>query len=279
MKAKAQRPELYFHVGLGKTGTTYLQYHFFPELQGIRYIQRTRFKHYHSIIAKSDDERVLFSREFDRQLEREVQAFAASYPDTHAIIILRSPASWIASQYRRFVKNGFSGSFRDFIDVEGDQGIWSRDELLFSRKIRALDEHFGPEPLVLLYDDLKKDPYAFFDRIAAYCGASYEKGAIDLDPSHSSYKERQLKVMKRASEKLGLEARPERSSVGFLKRMQEWSRRLLSYSLLYGAYLLPDPWIPKGPLIPEVELERVRAFAADDWAYCSERAQEIGPIS
>lgn len=279
MSPATQRPELYFHVGLGKTGTTYLQYHFFPKLRGLRYIQRTRYKEYHSIIRNSKNEKLFFSREFDRQLEREVEGFAQHYPDTHAIIILRSPESWIASQYRRFVKNGFSGSFQDLIDVETDRGSWSREELLFSRKIEALDENFRKEPLVLLYDDLKKDPYAFFDRIASYCGVSYEREAIDLSPSHRSYNERQLKVMKRSAEKLSLGSRPERSRIKALKRIQEWSRRLLCYSILYSSILLPDSRIPDGPLIPDAELEKVKDFAAADWQNCVKRASNMPSIS
>ncbi len=265
-------PELYLHVGLGKTGTTYLQYHFFPKLKGVRYIQRTRYKSYPSIIEKSRGQKLFFSREFDRQLEREVARFASRYPETHSIIILRSPESWAASQYRRFVKNGFKGRFSELFDVENDDGWWSRDELLFSRKIEALDRNFRPAPLVLLYDELKRDPHRFFERIATYMGASYEPDAIDLAPSHRSYGERQLKTMKRVAERLDLSPKPRRSSLKAVKWFQEWSRRLLCYSVLYGSYLLPDSRIPDGPLIPEEELEKVRSFAASDWERCQERA-------
>lgn len=265
-------PALYFHVGLGKTGSTYLQYHFFPALKGVHYVQRTKYAQYRTIIESSKENKLLFSREFDRQLEREVSAFASFYPGTHPIIILRPPEDWLASQYRRFVKNGFSGSLSDFVDVENDRGIWGRDELLFSRKIRSLDQHFGPEPLVLLYEDLKRDPYAFFDRIAEHIGATYEREAIDLNPSHRSYQERQLKVMRKVAGKLGLEPQPRRSSSVPIKRIQEWSRRLLSYSVLYGTYLLPEAAVPRAPLIPQEALKRVRDFAAEDWEYCRERA-------
>jgi hypothetical protein len=271
-EVKHRRPELYFHVGLGKTGTTYLQYHFFPKLKGVRYIQRTRYKEFRSIIESSKDGRLLFSREFDRQLEREVSDFASSYPWTRSIIILRPPEDWLASQYRRFVKNGFSGRLEDFVDVEGDRGLWSREELLFSKKVRALDEHFGPEPLVLLYEDLKEASFAFFDRIASYIGAEYDPESIDTSATHRSYSERQLKVMRRVSGRMGLEPQPKRSGFIPLKRVQEWWRRLLSYSVLYGSYLLPDSRIPDEPLIPEASLEKVRRFAREDWEYCRERA-------
>lgn len=266
-------PSIFFHVGLGKTGSTYLQYHFFPKLQGVRYIQRTRYKQYRQIIEGSQDEKLLFSREFDRQLEEEVEKFAHHFPETHAVLILRPPESWAASQYRRFVKNGFSGSFTDFIDVKGNNGFWDRDELLFSKKIRALEQHFGPDPLILPYQELKESPYRFFDRIAAYIGASYDREAIDLSPSHRSYNERQLKLMRKVAGKLALEPEPKRSRFKALKWLQEWGRRSISYSLLYGSHLLPESSIPKEPLIRDEELEKVRSYCAEDYRYCLERAK------
>jgi len=44
--------EVYFHVGLGKTASTYLQYQLFPKLKGIKYFQRSSYKRYHKIIEK-----------------------------------------------------------------------------------------------------------------------------------------------------------------------------------------------------------------------------------
>lgn len=277
MSPPSKRPELYFHVGLGKTGSTYLQHHFFPKLKGIRYIQRTRYKKYRSIIEGSRDDKLLFSREFDRQLEREVKAFSHHFPDTRSILILRPPESWAASQYRRFVKNGFRGSFSEFIDVEKNEGLWDREELLFSRKVRALKEHFTSEPLVLLYEELKEDPYAFFDRVASYMRANYDRDEIDLSPSHSSYSERQLKVMRGVAERLKLTPQPHRSSIPPIKWVQEWSRRALSYGVLYGSYLLPSSWVPEAPLIPDKELERVREYAEEDWEICVKWAKEAAP--
>ena len=37
MTQQSSEKEVFFHVGLGKTATTYLQYQFFPKLRGIHY--------------------------------------------------------------------------------------------------------------------------------------------------------------------------------------------------------------------------------------------------
>ena len=106
--------EIYFHVGTGKTGSTFLQARIFPLLNGIYYIPTNRYHKIFQEIEKSSSTKILVSREFDQQLEREVKCFSKKYPNTTPIIVFRRHDSYIASQYRRFVKNGFTGNFQAF---------------------------------------------------------------------------------------------------------------------------------------------------------------------
>ena len=149
--AAAQQPEIYFHVGLGKTASTYLQYAFFPKLKGVHYVQRTKYRFYDAILRKGEYEKYFFSREFDQQLEAEVSQFARLYPDTKPIIIFRRHDGWIASQYRRYIKNGSSRSFEAFFDVENDSGIWPRQEVTFRPMLDLLEKYFSKKPLVLFH--------------------------------------------------------------------------------------------------------------------------------
>jgi hypothetical protein len=112
------KPEIFFHVGLGKVASTYLQHSFFPQLQGIHYIKTSKYKHSPEIIAKGEYDRYFVSREFDQQLEDEVRWFSGFYPQARPIIIFRRHDSWIASQYRRYVKNGGYLPFKGFFDVD-----------------------------------------------------------------------------------------------------------------------------------------------------------------
>ena len=101
--------EIYFHVGTGKTGSTFLQARIFPLLKGIHYIPTNRYHKIFLEIEKYSSTKILISREFDQQLEREVKRFSEKHTNTNPIIIFRRHDSYIASQYRRFVKNGFTG--------------------------------------------------------------------------------------------------------------------------------------------------------------------------
>ena len=236
----SNRPkQIYFHVGLGKTGTTYLQYALFPKLKGIHYIQRTKW--YQGVIdgiKGSNFPSYLVSREFDVQMEEEVSRFAQHFPDAHPIIVFRRHDGWIASQYRRFAKNGIHVDFDGFIDIDHDQGMWKLNELIFMDKIRLLEKTFTHKPLVLFQEDLKRDPYAFFDQIAAFTGSTYEREAVSLSAIHPSYEEKQLKAVRKFSRFLfpAQETRSRKTLLGWL----QWRRlQITSYLIMYAALLLP----------------------------------------
>lgn len=268
--------EVFFHVGLGKTATTYLQYEFFPKLKGIRYIQRTKYNRFHAIISASDETRFLVSREFDQQLEDECQKISAHYPQGRVIIVLRSPESWIASQYRRFAKNGIHSSFVEFFDVEHDSGKWKREELMFSHKLAIIEKYFEHKPLVLFHEDLKSDSYGFFDTIAQFVGATYDRNRISLGAVHKSYSEKQLKAVRKWSRYLFPEE--QRFSSNKVIHWLQWRKQqLTSYGVMFASLLMPDRWFDDIELIAPGELEKIREYFKEDYAACRAYAEANNP--
>jgi len=259
--------QIYFHVGLGKTASTYLQNKVFNRLEGITYVHPGRFRRWKQILAGLPTQKVFLSREMDQQLEREVKKFAAIYPDTHAIIVLRRNDQWIASQYRRFLKNGYPYTFTEYFDVEKNTGYWKVADAMFYPKIEILEQYFTTKPLVLFYDDLKKDTFAFIDKIAQYCGSTYDKSTISLEPHHTSYEEKQLKVMLKVSKYI-FTKNPVYAGPRIFTWIRRRSRMLLCYIILYAALLVPSRLLSKKPLIPSEELEKVRKYFEDDWQRC-----------
>jgi hypothetical protein len=267
--------QVYFHVGLGKTGTTYLQYELFPKLKGIYYIQRTRYQNAIDIIANTDYPSYLVSREFDQQLPDEVARFSKHYPDAKVIIVFRRHDSWIASQYRRFAKNGIHVDFNTFFDIDKDQGQWKQSDLNYMAKIKIIETHFSQKPLVLFQDDLKVDPFGFFDKIAAYTGTTYDKSAISIDAVHTSYSDKQLKAVRKVSKYFfpAAETHSRKTLRGWLR----WRRiQLTSYAIMGIAYFLPDAWFNDVELIPQEQLDKIRRHYADDWEQCRAYAKHIG---
>lgn len=267
--ANQQKTELFFHVGLGKTASTYLQNKVFNRFKDVVYIHPTKYRKYQKIIETSPGKKIFISREMDRQLEREVKKFAEKYPDTKTIIVLRSNEQWIASQYRRFLKNGYPYTFKEYFDIENDQGYWKIQDATFYPKIEILEKYFTQKPLVLFYEDMRKDTFAFIDKIANYLGVEYDKNTISLEPHHTSYEEKQLKVMLKFSKFLFTKD-PKYTGSYFNTWIRRRSRMLLCYIILYSALLIPGFLISKKPLIDKSELEKIKNYYSEDWKKCKE---------
>jgi hypothetical protein len=275
-KVKYDHPEVYFHVGLGKVASKYLQHSVFPHFRGIHYIPTTRFHRCIPEIRKGRHPSYLVSREFDNQFDREVTRFAAEFPDAQPIMLLRRHDDWIASQYRRAAKNGFTGPFHEFIDLGKNTGRFTRSSLDFYGKIETLERLYSNKPLVLIYDDLLKDRLGFIDRIAAYCKADYNRTKIPLKARHRSYAEKQIRFMQWISRFVPFK-NPDYSRIGIIKLFQRIPVMLYRYSILYFAILIPANWLGKGPLIPPGELAKIREATREDWERCLEyvRKNEI----
>lgn len=263
--------QLFFHVGLGKNASTFLQQRFFPKLKEIHYTQSNIYRFFPKIVAQAKYDKYLFSREFDRQFYVETNKIADLSRDANIIIILRRNDSWIASQYRRYVKNGGKQPFSEFIDLENDKGEWKQKDLYFHPMLEHLEDNFNTKPLILFYDELKKDAIVFIDRIADYLNADYNISDIDLSVKHSSYSEKQLKfIFKHGPFDKSKAYKTNNRVTGYLNYRSKW--------LVNHIYLAIANWLPEidnhEELIPEEALKKVEAFYREDWKKCIEFAQK-----
>lgn len=258
------QPEIFFHVGLGKVASTYLQHRVFPKLKGIQYIPTNRYKKSKRIIQGNPTGKYLVSREFDRQLEREVAWFTETYPQSKVIIIFRRHDSWIASQYRRYVKNGWHWDFSKFLDLANDSGFWKREQLLFYPMLQVIEKYTGSKPLVLFHDELKAEPEAFVKKISDYCGATISFKEISTASVHKSYSEKQLLVLRAFCRKF--KKVPPRAYhnklIHWLLYRPWWG---FFHLIMYVASVIPKGWVPKGPLVPVQTLLEIRATFEEDW--------------
>jgi len=263
----APRKKIYFHVGTGKTGTTFLQYRVFPKLKGLYYIQRTRYNKVKKIINNTKHDKYLVSREFDQQLEYEVKLFSANFPEAIPIIVFRRHDGYIASQYRRFVKNGFTGDFVDFFDLENDKGFFKKQDLNYYHQIQILEKYFTQKPIVLFYENLRNNPNAFIENLAHLMGASIDLKSINLNKKHSSYSANQLKAILLMGKYINLRKRGIYKS-SILHLFWRLYLNSIRYATLYIARVMPKSFFDAKPLIAKVELEKVRVSTKDDWEKC-----------
>ncbi len=270
-------PEIYFHVGLGKAASTFLQYSVFPKFKGVCYIQRIRYKRAPEIISAGKHKKYLVSGELDNRLfGNYIREFSAKFPGTRTMIILRRHDSWIASQYRRYLKNGFALSFNEFFDLKDDRGFWKQKDLYFLPLILLLDQYFKFKPLVLFYEDLQENPAGFISNIGDFIGANYNITDINLTYRHSSYNDKQLKAIMAVSKRIDIRRKRTiknktvRVFIGLIPN-------LIRYSVLYTARLLPDRLFPDNTLVPPAILSEIRQKYTTDWEQCLSYAKTNNP--
>jgi hypothetical protein len=265
---------IFFHVGLARAASTYLQHKVFPHLQGVHYIPPQHYRRAPHLIAATTAPTYLVSREFDQRLAWAAQQWAHVFPETRIILVLRRPDRWIASRYRQFVKNGNSLRFPEFFDIAHDTGYWKRQEASMWAKIRIIEQYFPQKPLVLLLDDLVATPYAFLDQLAQFIGCTYDKARISLRPYHTSYSDKQLQVMLRVGKGVFALDPSYDQGARWVQWVAQRARLVACYGILYPAVLVPASWVARQPLIAPELLAQIHDFFAEDWHRCQAYARQ-----
>ena len=263
------QPKIYFHVGLPKTASTFLQKKVFPALQGLHYIKKHDFKNRVSIIDKTQAKIFLLSVEmkFDFAPDiRQIKDVASKYPDTTPIIFLRKHSSWLGSKYKYYIRKHGGGEFDYFFDFEDNNGIFKHENLSFYSKIKKLEEIYNDEPIVFFQEELKNAPYEVIDQLAAALGVSYNKDDINISNVKTSYSEKQLKVVRKFNRHYVFNK--QRVRPGFRRFAYKKFSGLLLHSAAFLALLIPDALMDNKPLIPKDVLEKVNDYYNQDWEKC-----------
>ncbi len=98
------------------------------------------------------------------------ERIAAAYPQAKIIAILRNPITRAYSQYRNAIK---AGEIPDTLSFEtySTQEVSVRDQGLYAAQLDRYYARFPKEQmLVLIYEDIKKDPIGFMRRIYEFLG-------------------------------------------------------------------------------------------------------------
>ena len=255
---------IYFHVGLAKTGSTFLQNNFFPKLKNIKYISTHKYRRCIDIINNTNYDSYLISREFDRQLEGEVKKILNHFPETKIIIVFREHKKWISSQFKRFSKNGYHFKFEDFYN-NANSGYWKNEDMIYIDKINIIKKYSKYDPLVLNFDELKINPHSYLTKISEYTKSNYNKSNISLNVVHKSYSEKQLIFLKGFCRIF----KPNPPKYYADNKLKHWLYFrpwwLLFHLVMYVAYFLPKNMIVKKPLIDNNYLKKTMKKYKSDW--------------
>ena len=129
---------------------------------------------------------------------------------------------------------------------------------------------------MLFHDELKEDAWVFFDKISQYANVSYDKSKVSLKPTHSSYTEKQLRVLMAFCKRF-----KKNPPKGYSNKLKHWVLYrpwwALFHLIMYAAAYFPNSWVPKEPLIKDDELKPIREAFDEDWERVKQYAKENNP--
>lgn len=271
--AETTPKRVFFHVGMPKTASTFLQRNVFPHFRDVHFIKKHDFKHHKRFILQTTKDKVLLSTELDLHRERSVRKIrdiASAYPGTQPVIVLRRHSSWLKSKYKYYLRKHGTYSFWEYFGPH-EEGIINHKALRYYDKLKLLESTYEKRPLVFFQEELKADARAFIAQLAEMLGTAYDDRAISIKTVKGSYSEHQLKHVRRFNRRYKF-----RKPDG-MPKIKKFAYRKFSALLLHTvAFLgkfLPDP-MHGDPLIPQASLKAVDEQFRYDWLQCLEYAAQ-----
>lgn len=270
--------EIYFHVGLPKAASTFLQRNVFPNFKNIHFIKKHDFKRHTSIIANSSAGKILLSIELNLDVENgysKMQSVANNYPGSKPIIVFRRHGSWLKSKYKYYLRKHGSATFNEYFDASNEKSVLPNEQLNFYDKIKLLETKYKVRPLVLFHEELIKDPVGFIETIATYMGAEYDIGKIKISNVKKSYSEKQLYYVRKFNRSYHFEERKFTRYKFKLNKLYKKYSALLLHSVAYAGAVLPTPKeLKQAPLIDKKQVDNVNNAYENDWNKCLEYAKK-----
>ena len=258
--------DVFFHLGLPKTASTFLQYNFFPMLNDVKYFPKKHFKKYHDL-KPEPGKKYLFTSEKDRNFEKAIAHISQKFPQAKIILVFRRHDDWIKSKYKYYIRKYGHRHFDDFFDMEENKGLWKREDLYYQNKIQIIEKYLENQPLILTFDELKTNPQNFIDQIADYMETTYEAEKVDFNVVKKNFGIKKLIILRKFNR--AYKFKEEKYKKTILKKVYGTYRKFLLHIVAFFAGFLPQSAIKNEKLIEdEAQLKKIRNYYKNDWEFC-----------
>lgn len=271
--SKVDQSNIYFHLGLEKTGSTFYQNTIFKNLKGLKYHRKSRFKRFEKILEKDPHGKHLFAFETDIEFFNTVDKVAKYLPEARVFIILRRQDSWLSSKYHYHIrKHGYS-SLREFFDLKNDAGERKKDEFYHRKKIDYIESKIKTPILFLNYSELKEDAEKYVGRIISFLGAELDSSADIHKPRKKAFSLKQNRILMRFNRMY----KYKKANTGskFWNKVHYKYREFLLHIVAFFGQFVPKAWVSKDPIIDKEYLEEVREYFEEDWKYALSKVNKI----
>jgi hypothetical protein len=228
--------KLFLHLGLPKTGTTFLQKNVFPNLEGITYLDHLKNPEILGLYGKIGEENIsdaeceqiceellpknaagpfLISREQFScspinirkkswlDLFRDLKRIFSGNFKVCPVVTLREQSDHLISLYKQCLLMGDYRDFADFIKEKENHSLGNLPLTEWYKYSNTLDELsglYGKKNLdIEIYNDLREDPKSFIDSLADSMGSEIRKEVFPnrVNPGLGKYQVRLAKIMNR----------------------------------------------------------------------------------
>jgi len=194
------------HMGIHKTGSTFMQRHFFPLLAGARYLPlRTTHRDFLRYLLYADDfvftgatardmllanlgcteptdafllsDEQLYGSPWDGAAlrRRNAERLAAALPGSRIVVVLRNQRALLQSLYLQYIKTGGSAHWSQFLAADRHPLITSISYYRFAEYLHYLFRLFGRQQVaVFLYEDFLSDATSYLNGWCDFLGLSRE---------------------------------------------------------------------------------------------------------
>jgi hypothetical protein len=268
---------LTFHVGLHKTGTTFLQEHVFPRLGGVENLVWRNLEYF----LRLDHRKVYFvsceglsGSTFAGTTERirAISLLGAMFPCSRIMITVRPHGEYLKSLYSQYLRYGGTEPFERFVllpfDEFGGPGspgghLIRAADLSYRAIIEAAEKSFSVPPLVYTMADMFRGPASFVEQVCGYVHCT-PGGAVDgfkqKSPSNVGIRKRQASLL--------------RAMNRFFEPPLSLDGRNRPYATLAKFRLDPVAicfrWLrmmPSPDLVPEELITRLNGYHSEDWQF------------
>ena len=271
---KEKQYDITFHLGMSKAGSTFLQKNVFPLFTKISYAKKHDYQLHKLVSENPEADNYLFSFEFHKGLQKELDALSALHQDYKVVYILRKQESWIKSKYNYYIRKHGHLAFGDFVNVhDQEKSILSLENLQLIDQVNAINKHSNGKALFIDFDDLDNKPDQTIKRIASFVNAEIDVDAINNKRVNKSFSPKELKLLRKFNRFYSYSVSTSHSKA--IEFVHHKYRELMLHTLAFFIQFLPEIFISNQTLYDQEVLADINSKFESDWKECQKYIEKF----